>query len=246
MGDLLRLVVVDDHLTFAEALGSRLHAEPDLHVVATVGSPEQMWAVLGRERVDVVLLDLDDERPDGTAVLHELRQRCPDCRVVVIAARSDPGSIIEAVRDGVAGWVPKEQGIGQLLDTVRGVGRDETWIPAPLLTGVLQALTAAQQDTVENASLLARLTPREREVLQCMVDGMSRAEVAGQLHLSRNTVRTHVQHLLHKLGVHSSLTAVAVARNAGLVSRAHRGPEPGGQDPDQTPADRRVRPPHGA
>jgi DNA-binding NarL/FixJ family response regulator len=218
MGSAIRLVVVDDHLTLAEALGARLDAEPDLAVVAAVGSAKQMWAVLEHADVDLVLLDLDLGDTDGLSVARELRDRVPPTRVVIIAAETEPSWVVQAVTYGVSGWVPKDMGLGQLLDTLRGVCRDETWIPAPLLTGVLDLLIRPQRDVDADAAQLARLTPREREVLQCMVDGMGRAEVAERLFLSQNTVRTHVQHLLAKLGLHSSLTAVALARRAGFDS----------------------------
>jgi DNA-binding CsgD family transcriptional regulator len=94
--------------------------------------------------------------------------------------------------------------------------RDETHLPPALLTGVLRELTAARKHRTESERLVESLTPREREVLRCMVAGLGRKAVAERLFLSPHTVRTHMQNVLGKLGVHSTLAAVALARRAGV------------------------------
>ncbi len=94
--------------------------------------------------------------------------------------------------------------------------RDETHLPPALLTGVLRELTATRKHRTESQQLVESLTPREREVLRCMVAGLGRKAVAERLFLSPHTVRTHMQNVLGKLGVHSTLAAVALARRAGV------------------------------
>ncbi len=101
-------------------------------------------------------------------------------------------------------------------DRHTGVLRDETHLPPALLTGVLRELTAARKHRTESERLVESLTPREREVLRCMVAGLGRKAVAERLFLSPHTVRTHMQNVLGKLGVHSTLAAVALARRAGV------------------------------
>jgi DNA-binding NarL/FixJ family response regulator len=222
----VRLVVADEQLTLAEAVADRLSAEDDLTVVATVSSTAQLWLELAREPVDLLLLGVqDDASIDGSpcpALLDEVGRRYPRLRIVVMAGCSNAPVVARAMQGGVAGWVPKSAGMGLLLDTVRGVSRDETWIPAGLLTDVL-AVLGSRGDRDSRAGQLASLTPRERDVLRCIVDGLSRNETANRLYLSPNTVRTHVQHVLRKLGVHSSLTAAAVARD--LVLDLDQAPE---------------------
>jgi DNA-binding NarL/FixJ family response regulator len=108
--------------------------------------------------------------------------------------------------------VRKNESLQYLLQVIRGVARGETWLP-PAETGqVLGYLMADQDRRQDNDRLLAALTPREREVLACLAEGAGRREVAEQLHLSANTVRTHLQNLMAKLGVHSTLEAVALSR----------------------------------
>jgi DNA-binding NarL/FixJ family response regulator len=216
----LHVIVVDEQLTFAEAIAARLDVENDLHVVAALDDVDQLWALLETGSVDLVLLGLADDadRDDGRgmAAIRRLAGRDPRIRVVVMAARTESLLVADAIEAQISGWVPKDLGIDTLLDTVRGVRQDETWIPAHVLTGVLSVLVDGNRRENDRASVLSRLTPRESDVLQCIVDGLSRQEIAHRLLLSPNTVRTHVQHVLRKLGVHSTLTAAAVARDLGI------------------------------
>lgn len=217
------VVVVDDQRTFAEALADRLAFERDIEVLAAVGRVDELTAAVP-STVDVVLLglsgDVEDVRRTLPTLLTRLTAAYPAARLVVLTAFDDRRLVATAIAGGVSGWVGRDVSIGRLLAAVRGVCRDETWIPADLLTGVLQTLTAAPQEIRDGESVLGRLTPREHQVLQCIVDGLSRQQIAEELYLSPNTVRTHVQHVLSKLGVHSVLTAAAVARVHGLDSRA--------------------------
>jgi DNA-binding NarL/FixJ family response regulator len=132
--------------------------------------------------------------------------------VVMLSYSAQPERIVDAVRSGAAAWVRKNESLQHLLQVIRGVARGETWLP-PAETGqVLGYLMADRDRRQDNGRLLDALTPREREVLACLAEGAGRREVAEQLHLSANTVRTHLQNLMAKLGVHSTLEAVALSR----------------------------------
>jgi DNA-binding NarL/FixJ family response regulator len=187
------LLVVDDHLTLAETLAARLDCEDGLTVVAALRSLDDLPSPT--PEIDVALVGLSDvpTRADpGLAVLRAMTEVAPATRVIVMAGRTEPLVVAEAIKAGIAGWVPKDLGIDRLLDTIRGVCRDETWIPADILTGVLHVLVESNHRSTDRESLLTRLTARELAVLQCIVDGYSRNQIAEQLFLSPNTVRTHV------------------------------------------------------
>ncbi|GJF32831.1 hypothetical protein KNE206_55310 [Kitasatospora sp. NE20-6] len=136
---------------------------------------------------------------------------------MVLAGSDDPRRAVRALQAGAVGWVAKESSLARLLTVVRGVLRDETHLSPALLTGVVRELTSARRDRTESERLVGTLTPREEEVLRCMVAGLGRQAVAERLYLSPHTVRTHMQNVLGKLGVHSTLAAVAVARRAGIT-----------------------------
>ncbi|MFJ6184109.1 LuxR C-terminal-related transcriptional regulator [Streptomyces sp. NPDC092295] len=158
---------------------------------------------------DVVLVD-------GISLVAGVRSGQPSVRTVVLAEKDDPHRAALALQAGASGWVAKDCSLQRLLAVMRGVLRDETHLPPALLTGVLRELTAARKHRTESERLVESLTPREREVLRCMVAGLGRKAVAERLFLSPHTVRTHMQNVLGKLGVHSTLAAVALARRAGV------------------------------
>ncbi|MEC4020126.1 helix-turn-helix transcriptional regulator [Streptomyces sp. H27-D2] len=153
---------------------------------------------------------------DGISLVAGVRSGQPSVRTVVLAERDDSRRAAAALQAGASGWVAKDCSLSRLLAVIRGVLRDETHLPPALLTGVLRELTAARKHRTESERLVESLTPREREVLRCMVAGLGRKAVAERLFLSPHTVRTHMQNVLGKLGVHSTLAAVALARRAGV------------------------------
>ncbi|WP_411072265.1 LuxR C-terminal-related transcriptional regulator [Streptomyces sp. cmx-4-25] len=233
----IRVLVVDDHRIFAESLAAALAAEPDVDVAAAGSGPAavrclERGAAEGRG-FDVLLVDAElGAGPPGTAparatpdgggavdgisLVAGVRRAHPAVRTVVLAERDDPHRAALALQSGASGWVAKDCSLQRLLAVVRGVLRDETHLPPALLTGVLRELTAARKHRTDGERLVESLTPREREVLRCMVAGLGRKAVAERLFLSPHTVRTHMQNVLGKLGVHSTLAAVALARRAGV------------------------------
>ncbi|MFJ3695020.1 DNA-binding response regulator [Streptomyces sp. NPDC090052] len=235
----IRVLVVDDHRIFAESLAAALAAEPDVEVTAAGSGPAALRcldrAAADGRAFDVLLVDADlgvtagwGARPavvpaagesapaDGISLAAAVRAARPALRTVVLAVRDDPRRAALALRTGASGWVAKDCSLQRLLAVVRGVLRDETHLPPALLTGVVRELTAAHRHRSEGEVLVEALTPREREVLRCMVAGLGRKAVAERLFLSPHTVRTHMQNVLGKLGVHSTLAAVALARRAGV------------------------------
>ncbi|MER5733110.1 response regulator transcription factor [Streptomyces sp. NPDC002138] len=153
---------------------------------------------------------------DGIALVAAVRTAHPGVRTVVLAERDEPRRAALALQAGASGWVAKDCSLSRLLAVVRGVLREETHLPPALLTGVLRELTQARKHRTDSERLVESLTPREHEVLRCMVAGLGRKDVAARLFLSPHTVRTHMQNVLGKLGVHSTLAAVALARRAGV------------------------------
>jgi DNA-binding NarL/FixJ family response regulator len=224
---LRRLLVLDDYVTFADALATRLSAEPGMRALAATSIKQARRALL-QDHFDALLLDLDLDGHNGLRFAAETLAAQPNLRIVVMTGATDVRQVIDAVQIGISGWVPKEEPIEYLLKVVRGALRDETWIPPPLLTGVIAALKTARRDGTERDRLLAKLTRREKEILSMLVMGMRPEEIASQLCLSRNTVRTHIQRLMVKLNVHSAVQAAAVARQIAAQERSW--PRPGASD----------------
>ena len=247
----IRVLVVDDHRIFAESLAAALAAEPDVDVSAAGSGPAALRCldrgVAEGRRFDVLLVDAElgagpagaaaaaaaraapdhaETAVDGISLVAGVRRAQPAVRTVVLAEKDDPRRAALALQAGASGWVAKDCSLQRLLAVVRGVLRDETHLPPALLTGVLRELTAARKHRTDSERLVESLTPREREVLRCMVAGLGRKAVAERLFLSPHTVRTHMQNVLGKLGVHSTLAAVALARRAGVGPAALDAPAP--------------------
>ena len=216
----IRIAVIDDHRLFAEAVATRLSVEPDLQVTGVAGSSTETMELFSRNEIDVVTLDLALTGEDGLAIGRKLLAQWPKLGIVIVTGSADSRRVSEAVQMGVRGWVSKEGAVETLLIAVRGAARGETHLPARLLTQVLAALSDPGRLSPE-AEDIALLTAREMDVLRCLMNGRSRNEVGALLQISPNTVRTHIQSILHKLKVHSTLMAVTFARRAGLVEVRH-------------------------
>ncbi|HLV75253.1 LuxR family two component transcriptional regulator [Actinomadura hallensis] len=212
----IRVLIVDDHALFAEALAARLGREPDLVILPIAPDARRALALTATERPHVLVLDLTLGAENGLEVLDRVRKAHPDVRVVVLTAMSDLDAMVQAVRRGAVGWLEKTESADLVARVIRSAARRGGWIPPDVLGEVLRRLLSGDAEPTAGARLLAGLTPREREVLQCMVDGLGRAEIAERLGLSANTVRTHTQNLLSKLDMHSALEAITLAMRAGM------------------------------
>jgi DNA-binding NarL/FixJ family response regulator len=209
----ISVFVIDQERTFADALAASLEAEEDVAVVAAIHRQAPAPSLIVGRHADVVLLDVDLPGDAAIRLCEELSERQDAPRVVMLSRGSQAERMADSIRAGAVAWVRKSESLTHLLRVIRGVTAGETWLPPAELGAVLQLLLAGHEQQRESYRLLASLTPREREVLACLADGAGRRDVAERLHLSANTVRTHLQNLMAKLGVHSTLEAVALTRS---------------------------------
>src|SRR5579875_1442333 len=219
-------LVIDKERAFADALAARLEAEDDVEVVAAVHARTPAQCLIVGRHADVILLDADLGDGAANRLCEELSGRDGAPRATMLSLSSEPERIVDAIRAHASAWVRKDGPLEHLLRVVRGVVAGETWLP-PSETGNVLGLLLRERDRQEDGDrLLAALTPREREVLACLAEGAGRQAVAERLNLSANTVRTHLQNLMAKLGVHSTLEAVALTRSQlvqpGTQGRASR------------------------
>lgn len=213
------MLVADDQLAFAEAVAECLSAQPDLTVVGIATSLDAASSLLGETRPDVVVFDLVFRDGNAMSLLNRPRPELPVPAPVVVTEQCNAqtaAALVRAHPEALA-VVAKDSTTDDLLAAVRAVARGEAWIQPGLLRHLLAELARSGHSQTPEQQRLSLLTARERDVLQCIVNGMDRAAIARTLFLSTNTVRTHCRNLLAKLDVHSTLEAAALARRAGVA-----------------------------
>jgi DNA-binding NarL/FixJ family response regulator len=212
----ISVLVVDDHALFADVLKVRLMRESFIESVDVAYTAADATARLRAQSFDVAVLDFVLDEGTALDLLAVISAESIPVHPVVLSAFDAVQDILDALMLGLRAWLPKTVDTNQLIRAVQGVSEGEVWLSPVLLGKVLDGLVARTSRAPSGP--LDALTSREREVLEYMAEGMARADIASTLRVSVNTVRTHVQNLISKLGVHSTLEAVAMALGNEQVS----------------------------
>ncbi len=211
----LRLVVADDEPVVRTGLRMLLSAEPDLDVVAEAGDGHQAVAAAARHRPDVVLMDVRMPGLDGIAAtrrIDDLPGRSPAVLILTTFASDD--HLLDALRAGARGFVLKRAEPAEIAHAVRTVaGGGSLVVPA----AVRDLLAGERRATTALAPAMARLTPREQDVLRLLGTGLSNGEIGAELFLGTQTVKTHVAAILAKLGCRDRTQAVIAAYDSGFL-----------------------------
>ena len=209
----IRVLIVDDHLLFADVIHRTLEAD-GMDVVAAVATGGEALSVFRDERPDLVLVDLALPDRSGLAVGQAIMEQAPGTVVVALTAMDDPQLVKQVIRAGFRGYVTKDCPVSQLREAIAQAmgGRVVVAVPSR------RSSSGTGGSKKEGVALLAgQLTPREREVLALLAQGAGSADMARHLGISPNTLRTHVQSVLTKLQVHSRLEAASFAVRNELV-----------------------------
>lgn len=211
-----KVLLVEDHASFREALATVMDIEDDLEAVGEVERADEAAPAAERLRPDVALVDLDLPG-GGILALDELRRRCPATACIVLSALSDDMVLGQAIEAGASAVLHKSVAIPELLRVIRVVAGGQTVLPAEPTSRALRAL-AAHRDRDWHARILAEtITQREHEVLQHLAEGGDNLSIGRRLGISPQTVQTHIRNILAKLAVGSRLEAVAKALRYGLI-----------------------------
>jgi DNA-binding NarL/FixJ family response regulator len=211
---MIRVLVADDQRVVREGLTMVLGLLPDVEVVGAAADGNEAVALAAELHPDVVLMDLRMPRCDGVEATRRLREREPGVKVVVLTTYSDDRSVIDALRAGARGYLTKDSGGTQIRQALQQVLDDHAVIDPAVQHHLIDAIAAGSP-----APPPGELTPREAEVLTLIAGGLSNTEIAGRLVISEGTVKTHINHLLAKIGARDRAQAVAYAYRNGLVVR---------------------------
>jgi DNA-binding NarL/FixJ family response regulator len=209
----IRVLLVDDHSLFRDSLGRLLEAEPDLRIVATCATVREAMAVIGREPVDVVLLDYDLGDEQGTALLDEINANHSGVRVLMVTAgMNDPGTL-RAFELGASGIFLKHSPPAQLVEAIHKVMRGEMWLDSR----AVRSLVSGVSTKAEMQRSPGLLNARERSVLKAVFEGLTNKEIAASLQISESSVKAALQQLFDKTGVRtrSQLVRIAIEQHAG-------------------------------
>jgi DNA-binding NarL/FixJ family response regulator len=212
-----RILLVEDHASFRQTLAFVFDQQPEFEVVAQAGTlAEARWVMSGVE-ADLGVVDLSLPDGEGTELIEELREANPHFAALVLTASLDRTEHARAVEAGAAGVLHKSADVDEILDATRRLGEGETLLSQDELVALLRLAGQNREEELEVRASIEQITPREREVLQTLAEGLSNKEIAAKLHMSVDTERTHMMNILNKLGVHSRLQALLFAARHGIV-----------------------------
>jgi DNA-binding NarL/FixJ family response regulator len=206
-----RILVVDDHRSFAELLSFALSTEPDMNCIGIAGSAAEAVAMAQELQPDLVVMDIELPRHDGLTATRRIREVAPQVVIAVVTAHRDPEWVVRATQAGASAFIPKNGSLVEMLDMLRRAHAGGMLVaPSAFAIGAAASAMAA-------SSTGPTLTQREHDVLACLGRGMAPKAISRVLGISVNTCRGYVKSLLAKLEVNSQLEAVVKAQELGMI-----------------------------
>lgn len=207
MNSEIRLLIVDDHTLFREGLVRLLSAEPGFQVVASCGHLKDALEVLGREPVDMVLLDYDLETEQGSQLLEDAKCLGKNPKVLMVTAGMSSAGMMNVMESGASGIFLKHSPPTQLAEAIRRVVEGEMWLDPRAVKPVIEGATR----NAERSRLESLLNEREKAVLKGVLEGSSNKAIAATMHLSESSVKAVLQQLFVKTGVRTRSQLVRIA-----------------------------------
>ncbi len=207
----IRVLIVEDHRMFAQALQMAFEKTDDIAVVALASSVAEGLHAARECEPDVVLMDLHLPDRNGIEAARDVIAACADCKVVILTASGSDAVLRESIEAGCSGYLTKDQTVAQMIAAVRAAYAGEALISPALLSRLIMTRD-------DRTHVGYNLTSRELEVLRLISEGLSNGAIAARLAIRIPTARNHVQSILNKLYVHSKLEAVAAAARAGIIN----------------------------
>ncbi|RYJ21225.1 putative two-component system response regulator [Streptomyces sp. L-9-10] len=222
----IRVFLLDDHEVVRRGVRDLLDAEPDIEVVGDAGSMDHALARGPALRPDVAVLDVRLPDGDGITVCRELRSRMPGLACLMLTSFDDDDALLDAIMAGAAGYVLKEIKGSDLVDAVRTVASGRSMLDPATTTRLMSSLRGEDaEEERREPDALSGLSPREREILGLIGEGLTNRQIGERLYLSEKTVKNHISRLLAKLGVERRIQAAVLATEAAPHSAGP--PDPG-------------------
>jgi DNA-binding NarL/FixJ family response regulator len=224
----IRVLAADDQRVVREGLVLLLGLLPGVEVVGTAADGEEAVTMATALQPDVVLMDLRMPRCDGVEATRRLRGQAPQVIVIALTTYADDRSVIDALQAGARGYLTKDAGAAEISRALQQVVSGQAVIDPAVQQHVVQAITAGPP--AQAPRLPDGLTPREAEILALIADGLSNTEIAEHLVVSEATVKSHINHLLSKIGARDRAQAVIYAYRRGIAPGLAKPPPPSSSD----------------
>ncbi|KOU56971.1 LuxR family transcriptional regulator [Streptomyces sp. MMG1533] len=207
----IRVFLLDDHEVVRRGITDLLDAEPDISVVGDADTVEHALVRGPALRPDVAVLDVRLPDGDGITVCRELRSRMPELACLMLTSFDDEDALLDAIMAGAAGYVLKQIKGSDLISAVRTVASGQSMLDPATTARLMRSLRADPAEAPAVSPELASLSPRERDILTLIGDGLTNREIGKKLYLSEKTVKNHISRLLAKLGVQRRVQAAVLA-----------------------------------
>jgi two-component system response regulator NreC len=212
----IRLILADDHAVVRSGIRMLLEAQPDIEIVAEAETGRQAVEQVRRLKPDVVLMDVQMPELNGIEATQQIKKMVPGTAVLALTMHEDDQYFFEMIRAGASGYVPKRAAPDDLVTAIRTVARGEIFLYPSLATRLVQDYLK-RADSGEQPLVYDDLTPREREVLVLIAEGLTNAEIANRLVISVKTVDRHRENIMRKLNMHNRIDLVKYAIRKGLI-----------------------------
>ncbi|MBI3894493.1 MAG: response regulator transcription factor [Acidobacteria bacterium] len=199
----IRIFVLDDHTLFRETVTAALGVQKDFSVTGQDGNAEQARSMLSQSKPDILLLEIALPGQSGFSLLGEMATLSPSTRTIMMASTEVKEDVVEVMRLGARGFLLKHTPLALFLKCIRKVHEGEIWLSSHLTEAAFQALGSRQATRLEDDE--NRLSQRETEVIQLVIQGYKNRDIAQKLFISEKTVKNHLSAIFHKLGVHDRL-----------------------------------------
>jgi DNA-binding NarL/FixJ family response regulator len=216
-GSRIRVLVVEDHPIFRNALAQVMSLDEDIEVAGLCSAPEEALAMIEQAPVDVIITDLAwrGDPLGGIKLVHRVRASAPETRVIVCSAYDDEDRVRQAIQAGVDGYLLKDEiDTADVARAVKAV-RCNRLVYSDAIVKIMARLLRESPESATAVRPLDRLTAREREIVPLLMDGLNNAEIAQRLGVAKKTVKTHVSHILQKLDLSSRYQVAGYVRQHG-------------------------------
>jgi two-component system response regulator NreC len=213
----IRIMLVDDHEIVRTGLRMMLEAEPDLEIVAEAESGEEALEKAVAIKPDIVIMDVSLPGMDGAITTRVLRERAPGISVLALTIHEDERYFFQMLTAGASGYLPKRAAPTDLVTAIRTVSQGNVYLYPSLATTLVGDYLQRAETGGDERQSFDELTPRQRQVLTLMAEGLSNAEIAERLDISTKTVARHRENMMARLNLHSRTELVKYAIRKGLI-----------------------------